>query len=53
MPQGLREYKYIDGVRKEVYYWVRNLYGRHDAGHIYRTSRGTVSGSATKGLCRA
>ena len=35
MPKGLREYKIVGGVRREVYYWVRNLYGRHDAGHIY------------------
>ena len=35
MPEGLREYKYVDGERREVLYWVYNLYGRHDAGRRF------------------
>jgi len=35
LPEGLRTYKHVNGKRIEEYYWVDNLYGRHDAGRVF------------------
>ena len=35
LPDGLRTYKYVNGEKIEEYYWVDNLYGRHDAGRVF------------------
>ena len=35
LPDGLRTYRYVNGEKVEEYYWVDNLYGRHDAGRVF------------------
>ena len=35
LPEGLRTHQYVNGEKVEEYYWVDNLYGRHDAGRVF------------------